>query len=264
MPILDDRGFVIVAVNSEHDYVACAQRLAHSVKQWSPDAKICLITDQECDLPEFDHCRTLPYGDQAQAQNWKLSNDWQVWAASPFRQSIKLEADMLITGPIDHWWNMLQHRDVCVSTGARNFYDQPAQSRFYRRVFDDNDLPDVYNAIVYWRVSDTAKQFWRLVRNIFENWGQYRKLLKFADAEPTTDLVYAVATVAMGPELVTQPWASYPRIVHMKRHMIGTHTDDWTQELIWELVDRGLRINTVTQWGAVHYHHKHWNPHDSQ
>jgi hypothetical protein len=52
------------------------------------------------------------------------------------------------------------------------------------------------------------------------------------------------------------PFATYPRIVHMKRHMIPTHTEDWTKELTWE--SNPLRINTVAQWGAVHYHVKDW------
>jgi hypothetical protein len=151
---------------------------------------------------------------------------------------------------------MFEHRDLVISTGARDFYDQPATSRYYRKVFDANHLPDVYNAITYWRVSQTAQEFFRLVRNIFENWAEYRTLLKFPDDVPSTDLVYAMAAQIIGPELVTMPFASYPKIVHMKRHMIATHAPNWTQELVWET--NPLRFNTVAQWGLVHYHQKEW------
>jgi hypothetical protein len=123
-------------------------------------------------------------------------------------------------------------------------------------VFDANHLPDVYNAITYWRASQTAQEFFRLVRNIFKNWAEYRTLLKFPDDTASTDLVYAMAAQIIGPELVTMPFASYPKIVHMKRHMIATHTSNWTQELVWE--NNPLRFNTVAQWGAVHYHQKDW------
>jgi hypothetical protein len=44
----------------------------------------------------------------------------------------------------------------------------------------------------------------------------------------------------------------------MKQHVIPTHTDDWTEELVWENTDPGVRINTVAQWGFVHYHNKDW------
>jgi len=195
----------------------------------------------------------LPYGNQG-----GFANDWQVFAASPYRQTIKLEADMLITSSIEHWWMMFEHKDVVVSTGCRDYYDTPATSRFYRKVFDANNLPDVYNAITYWRLSTTAKQFFDLVRSIFDNWAEYRQLLKFGDDVPSTDLVYAAAAQILGPELVTLPQGYAPQIVHMKRHIIGGHTDNWTRELVWEHLDPGLRINTVTQHGAVHYHIKDW------
>jgi len=62
----------------------------------------------------------------------------------------------------------------------------------------------------------------------------------------------------MGPEQVTLPAGLGPTIVHMKQHILKTQTDDWTQELVWEFGDLGLRINTVAQWGAIHYHIKDW------
>jgi hypothetical protein len=234
------------------DYIACAIQLARSIRQFHPDAKIALLTDSTDKFDAFDYhvAFTHPLSDNPYA------NDWQVFGTSPFRQTIKLEADMVIASEIDHWWAMLEHRDVVISTGARDFYDQPATSRFYRKVFDTNNLPDVYNAITYWRLSETAQQFFQLVRSIFEHWAEYKTLLKFSDEVPSTDLVYAMAAQIMGPELVTMPFAAYPQIVHMKRHMIPTHSDDWTQELTWEY--NPLRIHTVAQWGAVHYHVKDW------
>ena len=252
MPILAERGYLIPAIDTESvDYLSCARQLARSIRQWHPDANISVLTVKRCSDPVFDHVVPLPNGDQG-----GFANDWQCFAASPYRQTIKLEADMVIASSIDHWWTMFEHRDLVISTGARDFYDQPATSRYYRKVFDTNHLPDVYNAITYWRVSQTAQDFFKLVRNIFENWAKYRTLLKFPDDVPSTDLVYAIAAQIIGPELVTMPFASYPKIVHMKRHIIATHTPNWTQELVWE--NNPLRFNTVAQRGAVHYHQKDW------
>ena len=165
---------------------------------------------------------------------------------------------MLCASPIDHLWTLFEHRDVVVSQGARNFYDQTAANRHYRKIFDANNLPDVYNAITYWRVSKTATEFFQLVRLIFTHWDQYRTLLKFPDESATTDVVYAMAAHILGAEEVTLPVNIGPKIVHMKQHMIATHTDNWTQELVWEHCDPGLRINTVAQWGLVHYYIKDW------
>lgn len=223
-------------------YETCANRLRDSILQWHPQANISIITAED-----------LPYGDQG-----GLANDWQAFRTSPYRQTIKLEADMFCAGPIDHWWTMFEKRDVVISQGCRDYYDQYSNSRFYRKIFDDNNLPDVYNAITYWRMSQTAQQFFDLVRDIFKHWEQYRTLLKFPDEHATTDVVYAMVATIMGVEQVTLPVGLGPTIVHMKRHIIGTQTDDWTRELVWERTNPGLRINTVAQWGLVHYQVKSW------
>lgn len=250
---------MIPAVNANGvDYISCAVKLAHSIKQWHPDAKICLLTDKEYNNEIFDYVKLLPFGDQDQDGTWKLSNDWQCFAASPFRQTIKLEADMICASHIDHWWTLFENRDVVISTGCRNFYDQPSDVRYYRKIFDINSLPDVYNAVTYWRLSKTAQDFFALVKDIFTEWKYYQTFLKFPDTHPTTDVVYAIAAQIIGVEQCTLPQGLGPNIVHMKKNIIPIDSDDWTKQLVWEHTNPGLRINTVAQWGLVHYHIKDW------
>lgn len=257
MKPIAEQGYLIVAQNTNKvDYVDCARTLAKTIKFWHPDAKICLLTNETVGVDFlFDYVHAFPYPVSSHA--W--ANDWQVFHATPFRETIKLEADMLITSFIDHWWNMLRHRDIVVSTGARDWKDRDATSRYYRKVFDANNLPDVYNAITYWRRSETAQEFFNTVRSIFENWEQYRKLLKFPEETPSTDVVYAMAANIIGPEKCTMPFAKYPRIVHMKRHIAGTERDDWYNELVWEFKNYMVRVNSAAQWGAFHYNRKEWH-----
>jgi len=238
LPILAERGYVIPAIGDI--YVGCANRLADSIRRFHPNANVTVLTKD-----------MLPYGDQG-----GYANDWQVFVASPYRQTIKLEADMICASPIDHWWPLFERRDVVISQGARTFYDQPAVSRYYRKIFDANNLPDVYNAITYWRLSNTAKEFFNLVRQIFEQWDSYKRVLKFPDDVPTTDVVYAIVAVIMGVENITLPARLGPTIVHMKRYINPIQTDNWTKELVWE--NDPFRINTVAQFGLVHYHIKEW------
>ena len=239
MPITHERGYLIPAIGDV--YLRCAQQLADSIRQWHPNANVTILTRE-----------MLPFGDLG-----GYANDWQVFYASPYRETIKLEADMIAASPIDHWWTLFERRDVVISQGARTFYDESAQSRYYRKIFDQNNLPDVYNAITYWRLSTTAKEFFDLVRNIFEHWEEYKKLLKFPEETPSTDVVYAIAAVIIGPEVVTLPQGLGPTIVHMKQYINPLIGNDWTKELTWE--NNPLRINTIAQWGLVHYHIKEWN-----
>jgi hypothetical protein len=238
LPVTHERGYLIPAIGAE--YERCARQLQASIHKFHPDANITIVT---ADM--------LPYGDLG---GW--ANDWQMFRVSPYRQTIKLEADMIAASPIDHWWALFETRDVVVSSGARTWYDEPATSRFYRKCFDANNLPDVYNAITYWRLSKTAQEFFGLVRSIFENWAEFRKLLKFPEETASTDIVYAMVAQIMGHEQVTLPTGIGPSIVHMKQHVNPLQSADWTQELIWE--NNPARINTVAQWGFVHYYQKEW------
>jgi hypothetical protein len=142
-PVTDERGYVIPAFNTaEVDYDLMARRLSDSLWNFHPNANIRILSN-------LDISKNLG----------GYANDVHAYHLSPYRQTIKLEADMLIASPIEHWWAMFEHRDVVISTGCRDFYDRPAESRFYRRVFDENNLPDVYNAISYWRRSHLAHEF---------------------------------------------------------------------------------------------------------
>lgn len=250
---IEEQGFVIVAVGEQ--YIRCANQLTQSLRHWHANARVCLITDKSGPTG-YDYVHLL---DNADYDN-PYANDWQVYNLTPFRETIKLEADMLITSDISHWWYQLRHSEVCISTGCRDWQDRTSTNRYYRRVFDENHLPDVYNAITYWRASRLAKDFFMTVRDIFKHWDQYKKFIRFADEIPSTDLVYAMAADIVGRDRVTQPWASYPRMVHMKQHIAGSQTKDWTREFVWEYVDHSLRINTLAQSGAVHYHIKDWQP----
>lgn len=255
MQPVEEQGYIIPAFNAGSvDYVDCARTLAKTLLLHHPAARICLLTNDknatDTNLFAYTHIvedvnTTNPY-----------ANDPLIFAHTPFRETIKLEADMMVAGPVDHWWTLFRHRDVVISQGCRDFYGNVSANRNYRKLFDNNNLPDVYNAITYWRLSKTAQDFFKLVNKIFTNWESYKILLKFPEEVPSTDVVYAMAAQIMGPETVTLPPGMGPQIVHMKKGINPIATDKWTQELVWEY--NPLRINTVAQWGFFHYNVKEW------
>jgi hypothetical protein len=239
-----DKGFVIMAQGD--DYVTCAKALERSIKNVMPDANVTIVTTQ-----------MLPYGDQDPTSDWKLINDWQVYEASPYEYTIKLEADMYLPQSIDYWWDILKERDVVVSTTMRDFRQEISNVRAYRRFIDDNYLPDVYNAITYFKKSDLAKEFYATVRTLFENWDEVKTTLKCNPKEPaTTDWVYALACHIHGVENTTLPNFDELSIVHMKQYVNGLPTNDWTDTFVYEILPHTLRVNTIPQRYPFHYHIK--------
>ena len=253
---VEERGYIIPAFNvGRVDYVDCARNLAKTLLHHHPAARICLLTNEKYAADQHLFAYTHIVEDVNQTNPY--ANDWLVFHHTPFRQTIKLEADMMVASAVDHWWTLFEHRDVVISQGCRTFYDTPGTSRKYRQIFDTNNLPDVYNAITYWRLSSTAQYFFNLVREIFTNWESYKILLKFPEDVPSTDVVYAMAAQIMGPEQVTLPPEHGPQIVHMKPGMSPFTAQRWTNELVWEF--EPFRIQTVAQWGFVHLNVKDWH-----
>jgi hypothetical protein len=241
------RGFVIMAQDTKNvSYTKCANALEISIKRLMPDANVTIITTD-----------MLPHGDLAPDSDWKLINDWQVYEASPYDETIKLEADMFIPRDISHWWDILSLQDIVVCNKIRNFKGEVSTARGYRRFIDDNNLPDLYNAITYFKKSDKAEHFFNIVRDVFENWEEYKTVLKCnPQEEVSTDWAYAIAGHIVGEENVTMPLFDEFSMTHMKQFINGLPGEDWTQVLVYECTDSALRIGTFVQSYPLHYHIK--------
>lgn len=232
-----NKGFVIMAQNTETvDYVSCAEALKDSLLRVMPKCDVTIITD----LPEKLN---------------GFANDWQVYDASPYEYTIKLEADMIVPMSIEHWWDILKDRDIVVSNTIRNYKGEISNVRAYRKFIDDNKLPDVYNAITYFKKSDSAKQFFEIVRNVFTEWYDWKQVLKCnVNEETSTDWAYAIACHLMGVENTTMNFPGLS-MVHMKQHINDLFTDDWTKELVVEYTNP-IKVSTYPQLYPFHYHVK--------
>jgi hypothetical protein len=253
-----NKGFVILAQNtSTVDYIKCAEVLAKNIKRVMPDACVSLITDDIEYSKYFDKVIALPYGDKDPEGDWKLINDWQVYEASPYDYTIKLEADLYLPQSIDFWWDVLKEKDLVISSTIRNYKQEISNVRVYRRFLDDNNLPNVYNSLTYFKKSEFAEKFFILVRNIFENWDSYRSVLKCKiDEEASTDWVYSIACHILGEENTTLRGFDAMSMIHMKQFVNELPSEDWTQKLIYEVFPHSLRINTIPQLYPFHYHIK--------
>jgi len=249
------RGYVIQAINNDTtDYVACAKTLADSIHRVMPHSPITLMTTSDIVDSRFDHIIKIVDVDPTQ---WKLANDWQVYSLSPYQHTIKLEADMYIPRKIDWWWDVLSTRSMNICTTIRDFRGNISTEQFYRRTFVESNLANTYNAITYFSKSAVAEEFYQLVRDIFENWLEYRELLKYSsEGRATTDVVYAIAAKIIGYEHCTMPHFTDFSMVHMKQHINGLLSARWHDELLYEIQPDRLRFNTHTQMYPVHYHTK--------
>jgi hypothetical protein len=257
----EQQGFLTFAANTQDvDYLRLAYLQALNIKATQKIKSFAVIVDpatyqliEDYHRQAFDYIietpasTTGPYGLEAQA----------FWL-TPFKETIKLESDLLFTTSIDHWWTAFRLRDVVLSTGCRNYLQQLSASRRYRKLFDDNNLPDVYNGLMYFRYSKTAADFFRCATEIFNNWSAVQNaLLNCRDPEPTTDVVYALAADIVGRELCTLPSVDFINFVHMKPSINEyPETASFQDMYVTEFDDGMIRINNINQYHPIHYHKK--------
>jgi len=261
------QGFVTIAQNGTVDYLRLAYVQAMSIKLTMPGSQYAVLVDADTLAQVTDaHRKVFDYvilieNDLAKESTWKLNNEWQVFYLTPFKETIKVESDIVFTRSIAHWWHTFRLRNVVLSQGCKDYLQQPSPVRNYRRVFDDNDLPDVYNGLMYFRYSQESAHFFRLAEQIYSNWAHIRDhlLINCRDNEPTTDVVYALAAKLLGVENCTLPEADFINFVHMKADINKlSRYIPWHESLFYELDLPMIRINNINQYHPLHYYDKNW------
>lgn len=262
-------GFCTLAQNTDTvDYLRLAYLQALNVKALHPGAEYAVIVDKETANAVTDkHQKVFDYVIEMQQDynvpdsDWRLANEWQVFWYTPFKETIKLESDLLFTRSISHWLPAFRLRDVVLSTGCKDYTGKRSAVRTYRKLFDDNDLPDVYNGLMYFRYSKTAMDFFNIASQLSLNWLDARdKVLKNCREEyPSTDVLYAVTARTLGEELCTLPSMDFINFVHMKPGIQGwSEHRPWYETVLAETDGDIIRINNLNQYDPVHYYDKNY------
>jgi hypothetical protein len=261
------QGFLTFAQNTKNtNYLDLAYLQALNIKTTQKNNLYAVIVDADtAEQLEQKHIDTFDYiielGEDYSDPNgeWKLDNEFQAFWLTPFKETIKLESDLLFTRSIDHWWQAFRLRDICLSTGCRDYLQDLSTVRSYRNFIDTNSLPDVYSGLMYFRYSEKSLEFFSKARWVQFNW---QKLRQFAlkncyETRPSTDHLYAVTADLVGRENCTIPTMDFLNFVHMKSAINGFIEEyKFSEVFLTELDDGMIRINNINQYHPLHYHDK--------
>jgi hypothetical protein len=260
----EQQGFVTFAQNTDTvDYLELAYVQALNIKATQKENRYAVIVDSatkeklnEHHYRVFDYIIDLPVDYNDDTSTRKFANEWQVFRLTPFKETIKLESDLLFTRSIDHWWTAFRLKNVCLSTGCKNYLGINSTIRKYRELFDANNLPDVYNGLMYFRFSKEAASFFSAAQYIQTNWEYVRAGLKQCiEEQPSTDVLYALAALMVGEETVTMPSMDFLNFVHLKPAINGVE-ETVTDRLLTEFDQGMIRINNINQLQPLHYFEK--------
>jgi hypothetical protein len=255
------QGFLTLAVNGEVNYLRMAYAQALSIKSVMPDALYAVAVDADTKKQiTKKYAQVFDFVVEVPKTPLPMQAEPELFWVTPFKETIKLEADILIPRNIDHWWTALRNRDLVLSTDCRDFRGNIIKDTIYRQLWRDNSLPNIYNGLMYFRFTKENLEFFSLARDIFENWEHIKEELKNCrDDIPATDQVYALAASIHGVDRCTMPSLDFFTMTHMKPHIQGWPYDtDWPTAVITEVHDSVIRINNIEQQYPFHYYAKKW------
>lgn len=261
-----DRGFLVFAQNSKVDYVRLAYALALSLKVTQKEhGYLSIIVTPGTDIPKkyidvFDEIIDVPWLDAAKHSEWKLENEWKAYHATPYRETIKLDADMLFPTDISKWWDILSEKDLWICNNVETYRGDLITSDVCRKTFTSNALPNLYTAFTYFKMSEKSQEYFDLCGLIFDNWEffSYEFLDETRPRQVSTDLVFSLAAHMMniGSDITH---SDFPRFVHMKSELQGwnNYVEDWSTHVPMIISKNGeIKIGRYVQTMPFHYHVK--------
>ena len=267
-------GYFTIAQGKEYQRMAYA--LALSLQLTQPKGRNSLaigVTKEEKTLvsPKIrnligaENIIEIPWEDHAKNSTWKLENEWKAIYMSPFDHTVKLDADMLFLSDKSYWFDYMKGSKMVFATEAKTYRGETVTSDYYRKVFTDNELPNVYSAYFYFDKSDEAHEFFKLSELIFNNWERFFFDYFKYEHRPnyvSTDVVFGLAAKILGTEdlnIHRSLKEDFPTFVHMKSHLQHWPEDhlmneDWTKMIpVYYNNDCQLKIGNYLQTLPFHY-----------
>lgn len=257
------KGFLVLAQNNnETDYVKQAYFLAKSLHRSQKSVKnITLVTNDI--VPEeyksvFDSIVEIPFGDQASQSTWKVENRWKLYHASPYEETIVFDADMLVTTDLTHCWRFVKDRDLFFTSVVTNYKGNIVKDTVYRKMFVENNLPNLYSGFFYFKKSDKSKDFFKLLEYISYNWERFffeiapKQMQKFF----SIDVAVSIAVKILDIEEQVSHRNSPFKFVHMKPALQEwgiTPASCYSQIQSYYNKNNELYVGNFKQLGVFHY-----------
>lgn len=257
------KGFVILAQNSgKNDYVKQAYALALSIRFSQDDViSVSLITNNK--VPKkykhaFDKIIPIPWTDDAKGKEWKVENRWKIYHCTPYEETIVLDADMLFLEDISKWWEYCSNFDIKFCSRIKNYKLEVVNDTVHRKAFVSNQLSNPYFALHYFKKSDPALQFYKVLEFVSNNWEWCYTTFAPNEYQPwlSMDLASAIAIEIMGLNETIVDINSPLEFIHMKPAIQGwsVSAESWQDVVHGVLNKKGdLIVGNIKQSKLFHY-----------
>ena len=257
------KGFIVLAQNTETvDYIKQAYALALSIKNTQQTVnKISLITNDEVPYQYkhvFDKIIEIPWGDMATNPTWKIENRWKMFHVSPYDETIVLDTDMLFLDDISSWWDYCSTSDLKFCSKIKNYKNEIITTDpVHRKTFINNGLSNPYVALYYFKKSDLALNFFKVLEFVVKNWEFCSKTITSTTPQKwlSIDLATAIAIDIMGIEDQVIDKFSPLEFVHMKSAIQGWNPvpSSWQNVVSFSFENGCMLVGNYQQSFLFHY-----------
>lgn len=262
------KGFLLFAQNTESvDYVEQAYALALSIKNTQQHAcNVSLVTNSK--VPKkyarvFDQIIPIPYFKKIENSPLQAEHRYQLYAATPYQETMVLDSDMLLLDDIGSWWDYCANYNIHFCNRVTNYKLETVIDTVHRKTFIANQLPNVYYACHYFKKSDQATEFYKVLEFVVNNWeacyGQFAS--DNYQNWVSMDVSAAIAIKISGMEDVAVSDCNPMNFAHMKSAIQNWPIvpDSWQTAVPCVLNNQGkLVVGNIEQDKLFHYVEKHF------
>jgi len=255
-------GYLIfVSPSDSHDYLKMAYALALSIKNTQKlgyDKVALVITDSglvdSLNSPwVFDHVIEYDLKPGWHGRNYMDK-------VSPFEHTVCLDADMLFLRDYSHWIDyFIKNTELYISNDCYNYRGELVTSDYYRKIFTENKLPNLYSMYTFFKKgSKKAQEFFSLARWIINYPDEFKEqfLIKSAGVVIGTDESFALSASLLDISSDMAYKLDFLKVVHMKPMLQDWPwpAEKWSNHVGFYLNRKGqLKIGNYQQDSIVHY-----------
>ena len=235
------RGVLLFAENTDINYPDQAEILARSIKA-NGNVSITLVTNDEIHSEYFDTVSQVP----ASEGTWKINNRINAYDISPYDETIVMDVDMFCPVDLNEYFDLLSDEDLWFTTKVYTYRNTPVHSVYYRRSVVNNNLPNTYVGMYYFKKSLKASKFFDTLKEVHNNWQEYYPNLT---PHKTQDWASIDISTSISLHILDYNITEYDiGFVHLKPRV---HDCDLPEDI--HFVNNKLFIGNFLQNKIVHY-----------
>ena len=245
------RGYLIYAV--DEPYISMANILKKSIEYHTNDA-VTILSDK------------FPDGDATFGKKHKIHNFWQIYWATPYDETIVVDADMLFLNDYSYWWDYLSKFDLLFPDTIINYKQETIQHPQYDKVFIENDIRPAYEKMFYFKKSLLAQEFFTILEQVIKNFNKFSNIkgwknllnhdwISYPPSHMATSYIFPICIKMLGIEDIIYDKNNIFKYIDMKLSCLNTKIDSsvWNNDLDYWGNYEEFYIENFKQYYPLHY-----------